>query len=43
MSNLGRIPAEGEQPFVEAQGLRFTAVKTDGRRVTEVLIEKSEA
>ena len=40
LSRLGRIPSAGEQPSVEAQGLRFTAVKTDGRRVTEVLIEK---
>ena len=40
LSNLGRIPAEGEQPSVEAHGLRFTAVQTDGRRITEVLIEK---
>lgn len=43
LSNLGRIPSEGEQPSVEACGLRFTAVKTDGRRVTEVLIEKTDA
>ena len=40
LSHLGRIPAENEQPAVEAHGMRFTAVKTDGRRVTEVLIEK---
>ena len=40
LSNLGRIPAEGEQPSVEAHGLRFTAAQTDGRRITEVLIEK---
>lgn len=40
LSNLGRIPAEGEQPSVETHGLRFTAAQTDGRRITEVLIEK---
>lgn len=40
LSNLGRIPAEGEQPSIEAHGLRFTALQTDGRRITEVLIEK---
>ena len=40
LSNLGRIPAEGEQPSIEAHGLRFTASQTDGRRITEVLIEK---
>lgn len=40
LSNLGRIPAEGEQPSIEALGLRFTASQTDGRRITEVLIEK---
>ena len=40
LSNLGRIPAEGEQPSIEAHGLRLTATQTDGRRITEVLIEK---
>lgn len=40
LSNLGRIPAEGEQPFVEVQGLRFTAAHTDDRRITQVLVEK---
>lgn len=40
LSNLGRIPSDGEQPSVEAHGLRFTAAKTDGRRITQVLIEK---
>ena len=39
---LGRIPSEGEQPFVEEQGLRFTATHTDGRRITKVLIEKTD-
>ena len=42
LGRLGRIPSEGEQPSVEEQGLRFTAARTDGRRVTEVLIEKQE-
>lgn len=40
LGKLGRIPTEGEQPSVEAEGLRFTATHTDGRRITEVLIEK---
>ena len=40
LSRLGRIPAPGEKPFVEEQGLRFTATCTDGRRITQVLIEK---
>lgn len=40
LSRLGRIPAAGEQPSVEAEGLRFTATHTDGRRISEVLIEK---
>lgn len=40
LSNLGRIPAAGEQPSIEHSGLRFTANKTDGRRILEVLIEK---
>jgi len=40
LSRLGRIPAPDEKPSVEEQGLRFTATCTDGRRITEVLIEK---
>lgn len=40
LSSLGRIPAAGEHPSVEAEGLRFTATQTDGRRITEVLIER---
>ena len=40
LSNLGRIPAAGEHPSVETEGLRFTAAQTDGRRITEVLIER---
>lgn len=40
LSSLGRIPAADEHPSVEAQGLRFTATRTDGRRITEVLIER---
>ena len=42
LSSLGRIPAAGEQPAVEVGGLRFTAVRTDGRRILEVLIEKTD-
>ena len=42
LGRLGRIPSEGEHPSIEAEGLRFTAARTDGRRVTEVLIEKRE-
>ena len=41
LSSLGRIPAADEHPSVEAEGLRFTAVRTDGRRILEVLIEKT--
>ena len=40
LSTLGRIPSENEHPSVEAEGLRFTAARTDGRRITEVLIER---
>ncbi|MCR5690470.1 MAG: hemolysin family protein [Clostridiales bacterium] len=40
LSRLGRVPADGEHPSVEAEGLRFTAAQTDGRRITEVLIER---
>ena len=40
LDRLGRIPASDEQPYVESDGLRLTALKTDDRRITEVLIEK---
>lgn len=40
LDRLGRIPSTGEQPSVESDGLRFTALNTDERRITEVLIEK---
>ena len=40
LSRLGRIPSADEHPVVEAEGLRFTACRTDGRRILEVLIEK---
>ena len=40
LDRLGRIPGSNEQPFVECDGLRFTALRTDDRRITEVLIER---
>ena len=40
LDKLGRIPSPDEQPYVESDGLRFTALHTDDRRITEVLIEK---
>ena len=40
LDKLGRIPSPGEQPYIESDGLRFTALRTDDRRITEVLIEK---
>ncbi len=40
LDRLGRIPASDEQPVVESDGLRFTALHTDDRRISEVLIEK---
>ena len=40
LDRLGRIPSDSEQPFVESDGLRFTALRTDDRRITEVLIER---
>ena len=42
LENLGRIPQDSETPSVEIGGLKLTAVKTDERRITEVLIEKME-
>ena len=40
LDKLGRIPSPGEQPYIESDGLRFTVLRTDDRRITEVLIEK---
>ena len=40
LDKLGRIPASDEQPYVESDGLRLTALHTDDRRITEVMIEK---
>lgn len=40
LDRLGRIPEAGEQPEVELPGLRLKALKTDDRRILEVLIEK---
>ena len=40
LSRLGRIPTAEEQPSIEAEGLKFTAIRSDGRRILEVLIEK---
>ncbi len=40
LDKLGRIPSCDEQPFVECDGLRFTVLKTDERRIQEVLIER---
>ena len=40
LSRLGRIPSADEQPSIEAEGLKFTASHSDGRRILEVLIEK---
>lgn len=40
LDKLGRIPADDEQPYVESNGLRLTALNTDDRRITEVLIER---
>lgn len=40
LDKLGRIPGADEQPFVESNGLRLTALHTDDRRITEVLIER---
>ena len=40
LDKLGRIPSDDEQPYVESDGLRLTALHTDDRRITEVLIER---
>ena len=42
LDKLGRIPTSDEQPYVESDGLRFTALRTDDRRILEVLIEKTD-
>lgn len=40
MSELGRIPEEGEHPVVEICGYRFTVQAVDERRIEDVLVEK---
>lgn len=40
LDKLGRIPSSDEQPYIESDGLRFTALRTDERRILEVLIER---
>lgn len=40
LDKLGRIPTPDEQPSIESDGLRLTALKTDDRRILEVLVEK---
>ena len=42
LDKLGRIPDKGETPFVEAEGVRFTATETEDRRILTVLAEKIE-
>lgn len=39
---LDRIPAPGEHPAVEVDGVRFTVRKCNGRQILEVLAEKAE-
>ena len=41
LGRLGHIPTAEEKPVVEAEGLKFTAARSDGRRILEVLIEKA--
>ncbi len=40
MSELGRIPKEGENPDIESSGYKFTVVEVDERRIERVKIEK---
>lgn len=40
MGSLGRLPTQGES--VELEGLRFTAERVQGRRISKVLIERLE-
>jgi magnesium and cobalt exporter, CNNM family len=40
MGSLGRLPSQGED--VELEGLRFTAEKVQGRRISKVLVERLE-
>jgi CBS domain containing-hemolysin-like protein len=39
MGTLGRLPAQGES--VELSGLRFTAARVQGRRISKVLVERT--
>ena len=38
MGSLGRLPAKGES--VELEGLRFTAERVQGRRISKILVER---
>jgi CBS domain containing-hemolysin-like protein len=38
MGILGRLPTQGEQ--VDFEGLRFTAERVQGRRISKVMIER---
>jgi CBS domain containing-hemolysin-like protein len=39
MGILGRLPAQGEQ--VDFQGLRFTAERVQGRRISKILVQRT--
>ncbi|MDD4323899.1 MAG: hemolysin family protein [Eubacteriales bacterium] len=39
LSLLGRIPADGEQPSVIFENLRFTVLAMDDRRIDQILLE----
>ncbi len=40
LTQLGRVPDEDENPSVEHCGFKFTVLKSEDRRIEEILIEK---
>ena len=40
LTQLGRVPDEDEHPTVSHKGFKFTVLKTEDRRMKEILIEK---
>lgn len=40
LESIGRVPDEDEHPVVEADGLRFSVIDTEDRRITKIKIER---
>lgn len=40
LEHLERIPADDEHPVIEAEGIKFTIIKIEDRRIAKIVIEK---